>query len=99
VERPAVATAFRRDLEAEGGVGHDIDPGRRRRRVLVEDRYVLAPILGEAADAVEELERRSLGRGVRRSPPLRRTGRRRLDGLRFRAARELLGEAAAARDQ
>ena len=36
------------------GVGDDVDPGQRRLLVAVEHDHVLAPAVGEAADAVGE---------------------------------------------
>ena len=45
-----------RDLEAEAGVRDDVDPGRRRPLPFAEDGDVLAAVVGEASQAVEELE-------------------------------------------
>ena len=59
VDRPRIAAAFDRDLEAEGRVGDDVDPGRRRPLPLAEDRHVFAPVVCEAAKAIEEFELRA----------------------------------------
>src|SRR6185503_8137662 len=56
VERPRVARARLGHLKAEARVRHDVDPGRRRAPALLENRDVLAPMVAEAAEAVEELE-------------------------------------------
>src|SRR5664280_511119 len=58
VDRPGVAAAFGRDLKTEVRIGDDIDPGSRREMARLEDGDIFAPAVGEAADAVEELERR-----------------------------------------
>ena len=65
VERPGVAAALDRDLEAERGVGDDIDPRRRRRPPGAEDRHILPSVLGESAEPVEELEVRRRRNGLR----------------------------------
>ena len=57
VERPRVSRARLGDLEAEAGIGDHVDPGRRRLPFRLEDRHVLPSVRGEAAEAVEELER------------------------------------------
>ena len=57
VDRPGEAAAFGRHLKAEGGIGDDIDPGRRRGLARAEDRHIFPPVFGEAAKPVEELER------------------------------------------
>ena len=111
VDRPRVASALDRHLEAERGVGDDVDPGRRCPLPLAEDGHVFPSAGGEAAEAVEELEFRSRWRGLRQrrsltSPgPLvgnegrRHASRRRGGGLRFLHTFELLGEAAAAAEK
>ena len=77
VARPRVAAALGRHLEAERGIGDHVDPGRRRPLPLAEDRHVLPPVVGEATEAVEELERRSRQRRAseRPRPPAKRRER------------------------
>src|SRR6185503_10064828 len=55
-ERPGVAAALDRDLEAERGIGDDIDPWRRYRPPGAENRHVLPSAAGESAEPIEELE-------------------------------------------
>src|SRR6185369_1977816 len=53
---PGVAAALRRHLETERRVGDHIDPGGRRGGALLQYDDVFAPVLGEAAQAVEEFQ-------------------------------------------
>ena len=78
VPGPGVARAGFGDLEAEAGVGDHVQPRRRRGLARTQDRDVLPPALGEAAEPVEELEvlarSRRLGPGSLRRGWRRRTG-------------------------
>ena len=65
VERPCVAAAIDRNVEAEASVADDVDPGRGRRLAVLEDGDVFASAVGEAADAVEKLKRKSRPSGLR----------------------------------
>src|SRR5258705_10799530 len=55
VDRPAVSTSFGGDLEAEGRARDDVDPGGGRPLALAEHGHVLAAVLCEPAETVEEL--------------------------------------------
>ena len=44
-----------RDRKAKAGVGDDIDPRRRGGLTAVQQGYIFAPIMGKAAETVEEL--------------------------------------------
>src|SRR5690242_20028403 len=44
VDRPGVTTALDGDLEAEGRVGDDIGPRRRRRLPSAEKRHIFPPV-------------------------------------------------------
>ena len=46
VDRPAVAAALGRDLEAEGWIGDHIDPGRGRGLAPAEDRHIFPSVGG-----------------------------------------------------
>ena len=59
VDRPRVARPRTRRPGSRTRVRDDVDPGRRRPLPLAEDGDVLPPVLGEAAEAVEELELRA----------------------------------------
>ena len=100
VHGPGVAAAFGRHLKAEGGVGDDVDPGRRRRLARAEDRHIFPSVLGEAAEPVEELEVRQLtarpSKSARREPAW---GRARTNSLPPRPAIELIGEPPALSDE
>ena len=65
VHAPGGAAPFGRHLKAEGGIGHDVYPGGRRRLIRAEDRYIFPSVLSEAAETVEELEVRQRRRGLR----------------------------------
>ena len=78
VVRPGIPAALDRDLEAEGRVGDDIDPRSRRRLAGAQHGHVFPAIGREAAEAVEELQRRP-GRDRRAESP--RAGIRRRSAL------------------
>ena len=75
VPPPGVPGARLRDGEPEGLVGDDVEPRRRRGLPGAEDRDVLPAVVGEPAEAVEELELRARRRDLR--PVGARGGRRR----------------------
>ena len=58
VLRPGVGRARGRDHRPERGVGDDVGPGQGRLLVAFEDDHVVAPVVGEAAHAVGQGERR-----------------------------------------
>src|SRR5258708_7680225 len=55
IGRPRVAGALRRHLEAERGIGDDVDPGCGRPLAAAEDRHIFPPLRDEASQTVEEL--------------------------------------------
>ena len=57
VFRPDMARSFGRDLKSEIRVGNDVDPGCRGGFAVPQDRHIFAPLIGEAAGAVKELQR------------------------------------------
>src|SRR6202050_2402781 len=58
VDRPRVTSAFDGDLEAEGGVGDDVDPRRGRPLSFAGDRYIFAAVTREAPQAIEKFQLR-----------------------------------------
>ena len=56
VDRPRVTAALDRYLEAERGIGDDVDPRRRRPLPFAEDGYVFTSAGREAAKAIEKFE-------------------------------------------
>src|ERR1700679_665702 len=56
VDRPAIAAAFSRHLEAEGRIRNDVDPRRRRGLAWADHGHVFFSALREAPKPVEELE-------------------------------------------
>ena len=61
---PSIAAALGRGLEAECGIGDDVDPGRRRRLARPEYRHVFLASRRKSAEPVEEFElRRAERRG------------------------------------
>ena len=99
VDRPGEAAALRRHLEAEIGIGNDIDPGCRRGLAWPEDRDIFAPVGREAAEAVKELQTRRWWREAWFRAGSRPLSRDPLNFLRFRHTVELIGERAALSDQ
>ena len=93
--RPRCSRCPRPRPGSRSPVGDDVDPGRGRRRAAVEDGHVLGPVLVEAAEAVEELERR---RAAAAAPGIaaERRGRGARDARAAAAAGELVGDAARA---
>src|ERR1019366_8101196 len=63
VDRPGVAAALRGHLEAESGVGDDIDPGCRRCLAWTDCRYIFPSVFCKAAKPVEELQSLTQVRG------------------------------------
>ncbi len=99
VGRPGVAAALSGDLEAEAGIGDDIDPGRRGRLAGAEYGDVFAAILAEAADAVEEFQPR-LGPGdLQLGDRVAAPGYGAIGRLGFRRPLQLVEQAAAFPDQ
>ncbi len=99
VDRPGVAGTLDRDVEAEGRIGDDVDPGRRRRLPGVEDRHVFPSALGKTAEPIEEFERwspqRNRWRRARQGGPRGRSRRRQGIGETF----DLFGETATAAEE
>jgi hypothetical protein len=60
--------AIARQPEAEAVVGNDIEPWQRRALATVQDDGILAPAVGESAQAIRKLQRRreKNGRSARR---------------------------------
>ena len=56
VDRPGVAAAFSGDLEAEGGIGDDVDPRRRCCLTWSKNRDIFGAVLREATKSVEKFE-------------------------------------------
>ena len=56
VDRPCVAAALGSRVEAECGIGDDVDPRRRRRLARPQDRHIFSSVSREAAEPVEEFE-------------------------------------------
>jgi hypothetical protein len=56
VNGPGGATAFCRHVEAECGIGDDVDPGGRRPLTGAEDCHIFSAVRGEAAQPVKKLE-------------------------------------------
>src|SRR6185437_2766769 len=96
VERPGMAAALDRTVEAEGTVADDVDPRRRCSLSCLQNRRVFPSAVGETAQPVEKLEG-----GTRRRRRERRGGtgrqafRRRRGRLRLRHASNLVGQTAA----
>ena len=79
VPRPRVARPGLGDLEPERRVGDHVQPRRRGGLPGAEDRDVLAPVVGEATEPVEELQLRARRGRLAPTPsstgPARRVGR------------------------
>ena len=100
VPGPGVARPGLGDLEPERRVGDHVQPRRRGRLSRAEDRDVLAPAIGEAAEPVEELQLRTRrGRLARWSASSAGGGCGRGDPLGTLQADDLVGEAAPAAQQ
>ena len=56
VHGPGVATALRRHLKAEAGIGDHVDPWCGRRLARSKGRHIFPAALGEAAKSVEEFD-------------------------------------------
>ncbi len=63
---PGAAAAISRHVEAESGIGNHVDPRRGRAPPVAQHRHVFLAVGREATEAVEKLERRHVGRGIRR---------------------------------
>src|ERR1700676_2370711 len=99
VDRPRIACAVGRYLEAEGGIGDDVDPGRWSPLPLAEDRHVFPSAGREAAEAIEKLELGPGQRGRRNFIGRRTSGRRPADGVGSLQALDLLEQAPTAAEQ
>ena len=64
IDRPRVTAALDGYLEAEGGIGDDVDPRRRRPLPFAKDGYIFPAARGEAAKAVEKFELRQRRSGL-----------------------------------
>ena len=99
VDRPGVAAALGRRLEAEAGIGDHIDPRRRRGLAGPQTGDVLGAIVVKTAKPVEELQCRRGGRhGGRRNGATRQSGTRKV-GEQGGQTVHLIGQAAAAGEQ
>src|SRR5674476_753743 len=65
VHGPSVTAAFRGHQETEGRIGDHVDPRHWRQLPRAKDRHVVAAVLGEATQAIEELHARRPSRDLK----------------------------------